>query len=158
MCGPLAAHSATGGQSGLTVATSSHNCLTIYVFTDLLRVIQNSTNVFRHSSQGVFLNICCKLSQWFDGAVRCQLFFVHTPLPLQWEVQGYTHKCAKGLSIFQGVQVCISVNAIRKMADKVAIAACSKLAILPGYIRLNFFQLEQTNRELLCPTTVKSGL
>ena len=41
-------------QSGLTVAMSRHDCLTIYVFTDLLSAIWNTTNIFRHSSKGGF--------------------------------------------------------------------------------------------------------
>ena len=50
-------------QSGLTVTMSCCDCLIIYVFTDLLSAVQNTTNIFRHSSQGVSLDICCKLSQ-----------------------------------------------------------------------------------------------
>jgi len=158
-CGRVSANEAEliAIRSGLSVATRRPEAMTIYVFSDSHSAIRKATNVFRHSSQGVSLDICRDLSRWFGGAVGRSLTFVHTPSKLRWKVQGDAHERAKGLSVPVGARVRTSVDAVRETADTSALAAWSELATQPGYIGRNFFQLERLDGKPLRPTTVKGG-
>jgi len=72
-------------------------------------------------------------------------------------VQGDAHERAKGLSVLVGARVRTSVDAVCETADPSALAAWSKLAMQPGYIGQNFFQLERLDGKPLQLTTVKGG-
>ena len=84
-CGRVSANEAEliAIRSGLSVATRRPEAMTIYVFSDSHSAIQMATNVFRHLSQGVSLDIYRDLSWWFGGAVGRSLTFVHTPSKLR---------------------------------------------------------------------------
>jgi len=99
-------------QAGLSVATRRPEAQSIYVFSDLHSAIWKVTNVFRHSGQGISLEICRDQLWWLDADGGCCVTFVYTPSCMCWKVQGSVHECAKALSVPVGMRCRTSVNAV----------------------------------------------
>jgi len=81
-------------RAGLSMATRCPEAQSIYVFSDSHSTIRKATNVFRHSGQGISLEICRDLLWWFDTDGGRRVTFVYTPSRMRWKVQGSAHQRA----------------------------------------------------------------